>query len=246
MSIRGGPQLAVPQNLVLCLDAADPASYPGAGTTWYDLSFRNVGAVPSGAGGFPNFNTSGLGPKFTFDGATQYLYAYQTAAPLVSRTMLAWCRLTSLSPGGAAGGGSVVNVGTDGNQAGNFDAMDYGEYTGKRWCNGSNGFVRTPNTVTYTDETSTGYLHIALVNAPSDYRVYRNGQLLVSTTGYSPTVGTYTGVSTVGQRHLLANFSGATDGFWKGDIAVVHVYSGTMTQAQVQQNFDTMRSRFGL
>jgi hypothetical protein len=40
MGINYSPKI-VTDNLVLCLDAANPLSYPGSGNTWYDLSGSN-------------------------------------------------------------------------------------------------------------------------------------------------------------------------------------------------------------
>jgi hypothetical protein len=37
MSYANGPRI-VTDGLVCCLDAANRKSYPGSGTTWYDLS----------------------------------------------------------------------------------------------------------------------------------------------------------------------------------------------------------------
>ena len=41
----------VSDGLVLCLDAANPRSYPGSGTSWYDLSGNgNNGTLVNGVG----------------------------------------------------------------------------------------------------------------------------------------------------------------------------------------------------
>ena len=37
MAVHGGPNI-VTDSLVLSLDAGDPASYPGSGTTWTDIA----------------------------------------------------------------------------------------------------------------------------------------------------------------------------------------------------------------
>ena len=37
MALAHSPKI-VTDGLVLCLDAGNPKSYPGSGTTWYDLS----------------------------------------------------------------------------------------------------------------------------------------------------------------------------------------------------------------
>jgi hypothetical protein len=59
MAYNTGPKI-VTDGLVLCLDAADRNSYPGSGSTWYDLS-----------GNGNNGQTSGVthqGSYFNFDG----------------------------------------------------------------------------------------------------------------------------------------------------------------------------------
>ena len=61
----------VTENLVLCLDASNPRSYPGSGSIWYDASGNgnngtlfNTPTYTSGAAGFISFN-----------GTTQYMQA---------------------------------------------------------------------------------------------------------------------------------------------------------------------------
>jgi len=54
----------VTDGLVLCLDAGNPKSYPGSGTTWTDLSGNsNNGTLVNGVG----YNGSNLG-SLSFDG----------------------------------------------------------------------------------------------------------------------------------------------------------------------------------
>jgi hypothetical protein len=57
----------VTDGLVLCLDAANPRSYPGSGTTWYDLSGNNRNASKYGSQSptYPQWNSYGY---FTFNG----------------------------------------------------------------------------------------------------------------------------------------------------------------------------------
>jgi hypothetical protein len=58
MSNNYGPRI-VTDGLVLCLDAADRNSYPGSGSTWYDLSGNNYNGTISGAT-FTTFNNNGV------------------------------------------------------------------------------------------------------------------------------------------------------------------------------------------
>ena len=68
MSLFHSPSL-VTSGLVLCLDAGNPKSYPGSGTTWTDLSGRgNHGTLVNG----PTFNSAN-GGSIVFDGSNDYV-----------------------------------------------------------------------------------------------------------------------------------------------------------------------------
>jgi hypothetical protein len=53
MAPNYGPKI-VTDGLVLCLDAANPKSYPGTGTTWYDLSKNEINGTIIGSPTFSN------------------------------------------------------------------------------------------------------------------------------------------------------------------------------------------------
>jgi hypothetical protein len=68
MAYSDGPKI-VTNGLVLALDAADRNSYPGSGTTWRDISGNNYsGSLINGT----SFNSSN-GGVFSFDGVDDYL-----------------------------------------------------------------------------------------------------------------------------------------------------------------------------
>lgn len=68
MSAHSGPNL-VEDGLVLYLDAANPQSYSGTGTTWYDLSGNaNHGSLINDV----LFSTDNMG-SFVFDGTNDYV-----------------------------------------------------------------------------------------------------------------------------------------------------------------------------
>jgi len=59
----------ITDGLVLCLDAGNPKSYPGSGTTWTDLSGNgNNGTLTNG----PTYNSGNLG-SLVFDGVNDYV-----------------------------------------------------------------------------------------------------------------------------------------------------------------------------
>ena len=68
MAFIHSPKL-VTNGLVLCLDAANKLSYPGSGTTWYDLSGNaNNGTLTNG----PTFNSANSG-SIVFDYIDDYI-----------------------------------------------------------------------------------------------------------------------------------------------------------------------------
>jgi len=58
----------ITDNLVLCLDAANTKSYSGIGTTWYDISGNDNHAQANTV--MPSFHSNGALSYFQFDGAT--------------------------------------------------------------------------------------------------------------------------------------------------------------------------------
>ena len=64
MGISYNPK-TVTDGLILCLDAANPKSYPGSGTTWTDLSGRGHHATFTNLAAFN-------GTYFSFDGVNDY------------------------------------------------------------------------------------------------------------------------------------------------------------------------------
>ena len=63
MASTYGNDIIVTDGLVFCVDAKDKHSYPGSGTTWFDLAGSNNGTMTSGA----SFDSTGDG-CINFDG----------------------------------------------------------------------------------------------------------------------------------------------------------------------------------
>ena len=69
MALQHSPSI-VTDGLVLCLDAANPKSYPGSGTAWFDLSGRgNHGTLQNG----PTFNANLGSGSFVLDGTNDFI-----------------------------------------------------------------------------------------------------------------------------------------------------------------------------
>ena len=64
-----GPPKIITTNLTSYLDAANPSSYPGSGTTWTDLSGNNNNFILTNGPTYDNRN----GGSISFDGTDDYL-----------------------------------------------------------------------------------------------------------------------------------------------------------------------------
>lgn len=85
MAVYFGPNPEVTSGLIVQLDATIKASYPGIGTTWYDLSgYRNHATLVNG----PTFNSE-KGGSIVFDGIDDIVNSID-ASSLTEMTIEIW------------------------------------------------------------------------------------------------------------------------------------------------------------
>jgi hypothetical protein len=214
-------------NMLLYLDAGNSSSYPGSGTTWYDISGNNnntiatTGATYNSAnGGYFNFNGAG----YFQTTAAKYNVSY------TGKTVFLAAQLGSAMASNAfrcmfGAGGSTQNR--------NFSTYLY--YTGSAYqihfsSNGVGGF--SPNTVITTSKWFT----VAVTqNSSGLITWYCNGVALGTT---SSTLSQYV-TDTYEQV-------GASDNYWTGPISVACVYGSPLSSLQISQMHNSVRSRYGL
>jgi hypothetical protein len=123
MGFNYSPKI-VTDGLVLCLDAANSRSYPGSGTTWFDLSGNgNNGTLANG----PTFNANNNG-SIVFDGTNDYVEITNRNTnlefqPSQAFTVSTWFKTTTIPTTGSL----VANM----LASGTFSGYDL-------WFNGSN------------------------------------------------------------------------------------------------------------
>lgn len=161
MSFFNSPNI-VTNGLVLAWDAANPKSYPGSGTTIYDLSGNgNHGTLYNGVG----FSTNYKG-ILTFDGTNDYVWNGLNMSA-TNYTVIGASRYTGSTRGRIIAGGNNWLLG---NWSGNSD-VHYAE-----------GWVRYPGTVndtTWRIQAGTGNI------AGDDYKYLINGVLIAQNGGGS-------------------------------------------------------------
>jgi hypothetical protein len=86
MGLDNGPNIST-DGLILCLDAANPISYPGSGNSFFGL-VSGTGATISGTAGFTTSNRGSIILNYTADG---YIYT----SSLTWRSICMWVNISS-------------------------------------------------------------------------------------------------------------------------------------------------------
>ena len=202
----------VTNGLVLALDAANPKSYPGSGTTWTDLSgSRNNGTLTNG----PTFSSANNG-SIVFDGVDDRVDTFN-ASSLTNITIEMWIYDTRSS--------------------GNRDILTY---------NGNSGSYTFNGTTFRTDGNFLLSRSFAGVGNPPLNTWYRfcyvrNGDLYINETRYTGS-GSDQSYSTIS----LGNTRSDINNRLNGQIAAVKIYNRVLTAAEISQNFNALRGRYGI
>ena len=232
MAIYSGPGM-VTDGLVLCLDAADSLSYPGSGTTWYDLSGNgNDGSLVNG----PTYGSVN-GGSIVFDGSNDYvIIPYNSNLNPTTITVSAWIKRNQ-----AVSYAHFIGLPIN-NSTWNYPYMSYGvEYIGiTDTITFSLGF--TDNTFDYTNAAAYGnnrWFYFAATYDQSNVKVYIDGALITTRaetkTLYNSTADFYIGAINTSSQYPF-----------NGNIAQVSIYNKALAAAEIQQNFDAFRGRFGI
>ena len=220
------PQLTPPTRLHM--DAANPASYSGSGTTWYDIGPYGFSATATGS---PPWTASP--GYFEFNGSNQYMNfgAIDLLANLGSFTFGAWVWIDALSGGHHRIMSQEVNY-----YLGHYNA----------------------GMSTYLSGSSSGwpYNSVAMGSPPAGEWIYMVWKKSAGTvyhyifkhTGGGNTGLTMSGPATMGDNagnNYIGTYSGLQQ-VWDGKIAAIHVYNTALTDAQIGDNFLAGRERFGV
>ena len=226
MAVSSGPDI-VDSGLVLALDAADRNSYPGSGTTWTDLSGNGYNfTLVNGA----SYNNGGI----SLDGTNDYAYLpshnSNLAFPNGSMTLIVWEKLISY---GNYGG--IISTDTTADSYWKiFRDLSQTNYQ-FRW--GSS----TLNFPSFT--TNIWNMYCAVKDSSTNVYLYFNGTL-ASTHTVSQTISSQNNPITIGSYR----YDDAVAGLYLSNqiIGPISIYNRALSATEIQQNFNSVRSRFGI
>ena len=229
MSVNYNPR-TVTDGLVLCLDAGNRKSYPGSGTTWTDLSGRgNTGTLTNG----PTYSSSN-GGNIVFDGTDDYIsIPHTTNFNLAANnfTIEGWLYSYVESQTSV-----FVNKRTTVNNV-RWIAIALQTNQIKFWASSNNSTWDISNAVPFGNIS---------INTPYYFSVVRNG---TSFTGYLNTIPTSIATSSATIADNTSNLILGADidmHRLNGSISNFRIYNRALSAAEIQQNFNALRSRFSI
>jgi hypothetical protein len=229
MGIAYNPK-TVTDGLVLCIDAANPKSYPGSGTTWFDLSGNenNFNLINS-----PSYSSNGW---LSFNGVNQYANIGSrptlNLSPSNNRTLEIWGRVNAI---GSLGGLFADQYST----SGVLMVMDTGRFLW-RWDDSATTLIYQSQKQLQPGE----WFQCVIVLRNSYFATYYvNGVLDTNEFRTTDTGSSSNSSWSIGRQNR--SFSG--DFYHLNcDISVAKQYNRMLTPEEIQQNFNATRGRYGI
>lgn len=213
---------AITSGLVLNLDAGSRASYLGVGNSWNDISGSGFALTLRNS---PTFVASGESSYFTLNGSNQDFYLASYNPTFTEMTFNLWVWRNGAQNGYA---GLIVNRGN----ASGFLYQTAGTNLGYFWLN--SGFTYSSG----VDTTNQTWSMATLVVTSTEARWYLDG-VLRNTRVASHTSNTFTNL-------FIGSDSGQSGRYYNGRIAMAQIYNRALTDAEILQNFNAYRTRYGV
>jgi hypothetical protein len=240
MSTNYSPKI-VTSGLVLCLDAGNGKSFVSGSTTWFDLSRNgNNGTLTNG----PTYNTASNG-SIVFDGIddnallgdvldlgtndlTINVWAYKTAATVGDHYLVSKSRAAAQNYRYGFGYTSAQKIAA--------------------FFQGNGGADINPSGSS-TIPLNTWHMATMVATRSSSIKIYLNG--VPETLGSSATISQWNALDFQSNNPFRLGSYTSSDNttpnlLFAGRIAVAQVYFRSLSDAEVLQNYNATRKRFGL
>lgn len=214
----------VRDGLVLYLDAANPKSYPGSGTTWYDLSGNgNHGTLTNG----PTYSSDNKG-YISLDGLDDYINGPLVSGLGNSITVEMCINLTSSMS-------NRIFFGIDTNDHASLGIFLNADSTSWYWNTGDS--YNTPFSNIPSVLISYWYnITISTSLANNNAKLYSNS-IFIGTSNYKNTV-----TSGVGDKYQIGRYF--NNAYWAPvKYSIFKIYNRALSAEEITQNFEATRGR---
>ena len=216
---------SVTDGLVLALDAANPKSYPGSGTTWSDLSGNgNNGTLVN----TPTYSSTN-GGSLTFNGSSQYAGTTISSGLSGSFTFCCFVNVTSITTNGAI--------------LASQSSTNYWAFLG---FNPSNNLTfalfdntNNPVAVSSTNVTVGTWCYLVGVRdiVADTISIFFNGINTGSVNDSTTSVPSYSAFNVGGQTNVAGRYANCK-------IGTVQIYNRALSASEVLQNYNALKSRY--
>ena len=210
------PSELVTDGLVLNLDAGDPRSYPGSGTTWTDLSGNGNSGTFGASTAAPTYNNAN-GGSLLFDGTNDYVSLGTPSIGTGKITVNAWIKITT--------GGIYQHIVDNQSPEWHLALLNNNR---PYFFNGVVNHDSTP-------QLSTGvwYMITGVQGITND--LYVNGVL-------SQSIESNVNITT-NTTHIGRWYNGPSR-YFNGNISNVSIYNRALSAAEIAQNYDALKVRY--
>lgn len=239
MAFSRGPKI-VTDGLVLALDAASHKSYPGSGTTWYDI-VNNGSFIPDN--GTPTY----LSGSMVWDLERDSQNNFQSSNSISTSTDSEYTRIAWFNPETVVTGADPCyiisnRVGNNGDLALGIanSSLCYHQYVNAN----ATGDGNSDYTLSGTEDLIAGNWYMGAFTfsrSSTTCKLYLNGAL----------DNTHTGTRPVGDGFSDRIQIGGPDSYlagrtFDGKIAIVQHYNRVLTDEEILQNYNATKGRFNL
>jgi hypothetical protein len=213
----------VRSGLVVYFEGDNKLSYPGSGSTWYDTISGKHATLTSVSYSRPNMVFNGSNSSGSFSTTGLNMKESQTIVIALKPTEATADRRNPYNHE-YAGYGTITHETSGG----------FSYYHG---TSGGNGATYQGSGSSFTvAENETAI--IALTRGPSSVKWYKNGVLDSTTANSYPVAVTSVSTATIGSGYAGPSF--------QGNIGCLMLYTKELSAAEVLQNFQALRGRFGV
>jgi hypothetical protein len=220
MALHHFPRI-ITDGLVLCLDAGNPLSYSGSGSTWTDLSGNGYNGTISNVS--YNFSNKGF---FTFNGTNSYITTTLDSVAKVGSmplTIELWINSDSATPVGI------------------FDSAPNYQNVLRNYSSGKVEWWSASPSVNLNLSASTWYqlLFVFRFNTNRYIDYYKNGSFISTSTGSTTSTFTWSGLR-------FGDINNGTAGRYAGKLSIARIYNKLFSATDVLENFNATKGRYGL
>jgi hypothetical protein len=235
MAIYKNTPPIVTSGLVLNLDAANYKSYVSGSTNWFSVGTSNIS---SSLFNNPTFNIDGAG-SVGFNGSTNYglITASPTLAFSSNFSISVWVKVNAIHASGY--NGIAGRFGPSSNYNGYIIECN-NQFSGNKFAftlGNANSFLRitADSTITFGR-----WYNVVGTNTANVNRLYIDTTLQTTTS-------TFTVATSATQDFAIGRYYAEQNNFYhNGNISNIMIYNKALSLAEIQQNYNTLKSRYNL